>query len=220
MVKVINKIFTEQAESAVVPAQKKLEPDVKIKPFSEFLDKKTMTAYLVSAGRYGGQAVLDKLKIDLAFDGFDKKIVDRLSKQANLLITTVDETTKERIATIISEGREAGLNPNEIRNLIVERFKEISYDRADMIVHAETANAIGTVELITAKQNGIKKKRWITSHDDLVSEGCWENEQAGEIAIDADFPSGDQAPPRHPRCRCYVDEIIDDDYINTDPYIG
>lgn len=227
MIKVFDKIFKNQAQSAVIPEQKALSSDenfykrnIKITPAVKTLDEKTMTLYLISAGKYGGQQVLNNLKINAVFGGFDKKITKPLSKRAEWLINTVDETTKEEMARIVSAGFEAGLSRQEIKNQIVNRFSEISYARAEMIVHAETANAISKVSIITAKQNGIKKKEWITSNDDLVSDGCMENQDAGAIPIEDSFPSGDQAPPRHPRCRCYVQEVIPDDYINTDPYIG
>jgi len=227
MEKAILKSFNEQAKTIKFTIPKALDAEenaikksIKMKPFNKYIDEKLFTLYFVSAGRYGGQEVLNRLGIEATFGGFDKKITKQLAKRAELLINTVDNTTKDKIAKIVSGGRKAGLSPNEIQKEITKRIKEISPERAGLIVQAETANAIGTVEIITAKQNGIDKKEWITSGDDLVSEGCIENEDAGPIPIEDSFPSGDQAPPRHPRCRCYLQEVIPDDYINTDPYIG
>jgi hypothetical protein len=45
-------------------------------------------------------------------------------------------------------------------------------------------------------------KSWLTVGDDNVDPDCEENEAAGEVGVDDDFPSGDREPPAHPYCRC------------------
>ena len=41
-------------------------------------------------------------------------------------------------------------------------------------------------------------------HDDRVEEVCAENEAVGPIKVGDVFPSGGDAPPAHPNCRCWL----------------
>jgi hypothetical protein len=52
-------------------------------------------------------------------------------------------------------------------------------------------------------------KAWLTAHDDLVEEICRDNEDAGAIPLEGDFPSGDDCPPAHPNCRCALVPVIE-----------
>src|SRR5208282_2235305 len=54
----------------------------------------------------------------------------------------------------------------------------------------------------------VSGKRWVTVGDDAVEEICLANEDQGVIDLDEDFDSGDDAPPAHPNCRCWLEPVL------------
>jgi hypothetical protein len=71
-------------------------------------------------------------------------------------------------------------------------------DNAFVIAQTELARATSAASLDTYHYNGIPGKGWVTFHPCPI---CAQNEGA-VIPLNAAFPSGDQMPPAHPRCRC------------------
>ena len=72
--------------------------------------------------------------------------------------------------------------------------------RAKMIAQTELNDAFNQGVFQFGKDAGATGKSWDT--DIAPCMVCIENELAGVIDIDDDFPSGDDAPPGHPRCMC------------------
>ena len=58
--------------------------------------------------------------------------------------------------------------------------------------------------LFRSEDDGIETKGWMNAADQDVCPLCRDNEDAGDIPIDALFPSGVLFPPAHPHCRCAV----------------
>jgi hypothetical protein len=63
-----------------------------------------------------------------------------------------------------------------------------------------------TTELDTYKEQGIEKKEWEIS-DAETCDDCEANNEDGEIGVDESFSSGDDAPPLHPNCRCFLQAV-------------
>ncbi|MDQ1326684.1 MAG: hypothetical protein QG564_1812 [Campylobacterota bacterium] len=115
----------------------------------------------------------------------------------------INETTRADLKILINKAMQDGLSNQEIAKQIQDAHM-FSKERASMIARTETNMADNNITVDTYKEVGIKKKQWLTAQDDLVSEDCQKNEEAGAIDIDDDFPSGDYAPPCHPNCRCTI----------------
>lgn len=123
-------------------------------------------------------------------------------------IRDIQETTKESLKTVITTGLDEGWSYSQTAREIRKLYDgPITVKRAQLIATHEAAQAYEYGNFAFGKSiedDGIiMRKRWVTSHDDRVSDGCQENEDAGAIPLDEDFPSGDQTPPRFPGCRCY-----------------
>jgi hypothetical protein len=111
----------------------------------------------------------------------------------------IDGTTRDAISDVIAVGFRDNLTVDEIAANIVGSTA-LSQERADLIARTEVFSLNNSVALETVKQTGAAMlKEWNTTSDDPC-EGCLENESAGPIALDDDFPSGDGAPVLHPRC--------------------
>lgn len=147
-------------------------------------------------------------------------------KHAAEAVTQINDTTRKEIARIVSDGVKSGTSYNDIAKAIKSKFEEFAVpspqkhipNRAVLVAVTELANAYceGNAQVGDYLQsNGVKMmKAWQTLEDDRVSDGCKENEKAGWIPIDKEFPSGHMHPPRFPGCRCdFMQEILDEDLL-------
>lgn len=147
-------------------------------------------------------------------------------KHAAEAVTQINDVTRKEIARIVSDGVKSGSSYNDIAKAIKSKFEEFAvpspqkhiHNRAVLVAVTELANAYceGNAQVGDYLQsNGVKMmKAWQTLEDDRVSDGCKENEQAGWIPIDKEFPSGHMHPPRFPGCRCdFMQEILDEDLL-------
>ena len=183
------------------------------------------TFQLMKAGitQVAGKAILSAaghriadLGIDLVFDLANPRAVEYLELHAAERVTKINETTRARIATIVTKGTEEGWSYNQMAKEIKGRFKEFAVgkpqhhidSRAHLVAVTETANAYEEGNRIVAQQmekKGLQiEKSWLTVGDDKVSEGCQANQNAGWIGLDQEFPSGHQRSPRFPGCRCDI----------------
>ena len=147
-------------------------------------------------------------------------------KHAAEAVSQINDVTRKEIARIVSDGVKSGSSYNDIAKAIKSKFEEFAVpmpqkhvsNRAVLVAVTELANAYceGNAQVGDYLQsNGVKMmKAWQTLEDDRVSDGCKENEQAGWIPIDKEFPSGHMHPPRFPGCRCdFMQEILDKDLL-------
>ena len=147
-------------------------------------------------------------------------------KHAAEAVTQINDVTRKEIARIVSDGVKSGASYNDIAKAIKSKFEEFAVpspqkhipNRAVLVAVTELANAYceGNSQVGDYLQsNGVKMmKAWQTLEDDHVSDGCKENEKAGWIPIDKEFPSGHMHPPRFPGCRCdFMQEILDKDLL-------
>lgn len=120
----------------------------------------------------------------------------------------ITDSTRDMLKNLVAESLEEGPSPKELAAQIAESTA-FSAARADMISRTELAMAHsqGAVEgYRQARASGVPvMKEW------LDSDGCEEcslNAKAGPIDLDDKFPSGDDAPPAHPNCRCAVSPVV------------
>lgn len=162
--------------------------------------------FLKWAAEQGGQLAYKSLNIEETFKLTNPKFKKMLGDRENYLIKSVDETTKSWIIDQITTGKDAKLTNAEIAVKIKNEMEDITSARANTIVNTEVANAMQVAELDTYGEQGIEKKIWVLSED--IGDQCGENADAGSIALDSAFPSGDFAPPAHPNCRCFIQAEI------------
>ena len=117
----------------------------------------------------------------------------------------IDEYQRDTLRQTISLSIEEGWSNDKLAGEI-QADNEFSDARAELIARTETAQADmqgNAIAYVAAQEGGIRLlKRWITAGDELVSEDCQDNADAGDIELDEPFPSGAEWPPEHPNCRC------------------
>lgn len=123
----------------------------------------------------------------------------------------IDESTRDMVQTAVQRALEEGLSTDELKRELLDS-QAFSEKRADMIARTEIARADMAGTMTGYRASGlVMGKRWSTSDDDLVSEECMDCERAGVIGLEDTFPSGADAPPNHPNCRCTVLPVLDDE---------
>jgi len=135
-------------------------------------------------------------------------------RRAAELVANVDAQTRDRLRTIVTNGRGERLSPTRIASNIKAEFPYMAkgsalrhiQSRAHLIAVTETAYAHERGAAYIASKGtaaGLTMvKSWLTVGDGAVDDVCAFNEVAGEIPAGDSFGSGDTEPPAHPGCRC------------------
>lgn len=170
------------------------------------IDIKDLNEYLSWAAIQGGQNALNKLDVSGVFKLTNKRVLDLLAEREGYLIDSVDATTKDYIVNTIINGKQSSMTNAEIAQELADNIDEISSSRADTIVNTEVANAAMQAELAAYEDQGVEMYTWELSED--IGDECGDNAEAGAIALGEEFPSGDDAPPAHPNCRCFLNAVV------------
>lgn len=196
------------------------------KTIAKYLNEKDILATLITAFTYSVEASYQRqgIKLQKAADPFvtfeltNSYYLDALADQANYLLnkSSIDETTRNRMITLIRDTRMNMTTIDELANIIADEFEGISETRAFMIANTEANQAMSSAQQAFLKENGVGTKKWVGAGPNTCPI-CQGNEDQGPIPIDDDFESGDTTPPGHPGCECYEDagEEIDLDSIDV-----
>lgn len=112
----------------------------------------------------------------------------------------LSESTRAMLRRTIADAFDQGLTADDLANQLSDDYA-FSEERADLIAETELRTADSNGYLEGAKATGLElQKHWIAEPD--CCDDCQENEDAGFIDLDDEFPSGDDAPQAHPHCRC------------------
>jgi hypothetical protein len=120
---------------------------------------------------------------------------------------SIDATSQGILKNLLVDALTEKKSYTEMASEIRDQFTDWTGQRATTIATYEIGNAytqgtLGAAEDMRDRAGIDMEKGWLTAGDDDVSDDCQENEDAGWIDLDEDFPSGDDAPLAHPNCRC------------------
>lgn len=125
----------------------------------------------------------------------------------------ITDFTRESLRGTVSEAMAEGWSNDKIAEAITESYG-FSEERAMMIARTETQMAANAGAVAGYRASGVvERKQWVTAGDDRVEEECLDNAAAGPdndgvLPLDAEYPSGDDAPPAHPNCRCTIIPVV------------
>lgn len=124
----------------------------------------------------------------------------------------ITESTREYLKGSINSAVEEGWSPQKLAKEIGAN-EQIWDDRAKMIARTELNAAHAQGNVIGWRESGVVKgKQSLCIHDENYQgdDPCPGNADAGVIGLDELFPSGDDAPPFHPNCKCVLLPVVDD----------
>jgi hypothetical protein len=138
--------------------------------------------------------------IAIGFDEIDRTVIDWAKRYSYELVKGINQTSRQYIADVMQEFLQQGKPLENIADALDPLYGPV---RAEMIAITETTRAFAEADMATWRSSGfVTGKSWAAVASDAC-DLCLENQAAGVIGIDEAFPSGDDNPPGHPRCRCY-----------------
>lgn len=142
-----------------------------------------------------------------------KSGLKRLLNQRGITIRNVNNTTMDRIGTVLSGALRRGATQREAGKQVLEVLRRDAVravdgllsdpQRALMIANTEMARATVQASLDTYREAGAEMLEYLTADP---CDDCMENELVSPISIDEQWPMGD--PPVHPNCMCDVAPFI------------
>lgn len=152
------------------------------------------------------QATIVEFELGISFDLKNALAIRFLKNYGASRVTGINDTSKERIRSVVTGGLEQGLSYQKVAKQIRDLFQDFSKKRARLIAVTEmaTAHSAGNNLAVAASiTSGLTfEKRWATVGDSRVTPQCEANAGEGWIAFAASHNSGDLYPPRFPGCRC------------------
>lgn len=119
------------------------------------------------------------------------------------LVTSIGDNTAERLRFMMNEYlAKPGVSQFEFAKAIRDEWATASQASAERIAVTEWNRAASSATMISYRAQGIERKVWFTVGGACAI--CVGNAAAGEIPMADLFPSGHDAPPAHPWCRCNV----------------
>lgn len=118
---------------------------------------------------------------------------------AATLLSGVSDSVQAEIRRLVADTLEQGDSLQTLQRQIRQSYA-YSRDHAATIARTETATSLGQGAHQAARDAGKSEKRWYAQLQETTCEECSDNEAAGWIDIDDDFPSGDSTIPVHPNC--------------------
>ena len=157
------------------------------------------------------EAALLDLAVGFDFDVGQPNAVRFLERSAQQFARQVNETTWQALKDTLAEGMEAGEGIPKLSSRVKDVFADASDVRAKMIARTEVMRASNGGALEAAKQSKVVKgKRWLTALDERVDETVCMPLHGAVVPLDGDF-NGMDAPPAHPRCRCILNWVLEED---------
>jgi len=166
----------------------------------------------------GNGALKDLGLKDLDFSLQNPDVLRFLDREGAKLVTNVDQTTKDQLASTLAEGISSGENALQLSDRVRGVF-DVSRGRANTIGRTESIKSFnfGAVEAYKQTDGLVDRKRWLATPDDQTREahaaadgevvGLNESFDVGgdHLAYPGD-PSGD--PSNSINCRCAVEPIL------------
>ncbi|MGD0154688.1 MAG: phage minor head protein [Terracidiphilus sp.] len=116
----------------------------------------------------------------------------------------ISESTRNRLRGVITEAFSRETSIKELAQRIREAGG-FSEERAKLIADTEANMAMSHGNVAAWKKTGVVKSiKWLKSSLHNVPDECDLNADGGAVLLGQAFPSGDEAPPAHPGCRCVV----------------
>jgi len=129
----------------------------------------------------------------------------------------ITDSTRDMLRSTITTALEEGWSNDHLADELENNFA-FSSSRAETIARTEIKRADTQGSLHAYKESGVVQgKESLLSFDYDDDDECQENADAGVIPLDEDFPSGDDAPPYHPNCRCDLVPSVIEGEDNEEP---
>jgi|SRR5208337_3702067 len=123
------------------------------------------------------------------------------------LLGSISPETKALMEEKIMEALGSGCSTRQLSYLL-DDISSLSHKEHETIACTELARSMVSNNFSAYRHSGlVVGKRWLASPDSCPA--CLQNVSFGPIGFDDLFPSGDPAPPAHPKCRCDLLPVLE-----------
>jgi len=147
--------------------------------------------------------------------GFDKvfarSVFEEGIRAADPLVHGIPITLKEELQDVLKEAMLEGKDQWDFAKMIRQKWSSISKKRAEIVAITEWARATETMNYATMVAGDVPFKTWITVGDERVCPICIGNAEQGVIGVREAFQGGVLHAPQHPRCRCTVSGLMEEE---------
>lgn len=178
--------------------------------FSESLEASILDALLFGGGELLRSLGDDEIDLGISWNLENPRAVAWARMHAAELVAVIDDTTRVQLNSLISQAVTDGWSYTRLSSAIADKFQEMATGgdnpRSRRIAVFELGNAYEAGQEMAARElmaAGIPlEKKWLSVGDDRVRPSHRENQNAGWIEYNDNYPSGDFRPPSDPGCRC------------------
>jgi len=170
-----------------------------------------MNGYLVTAYLRGSAQMLEwgrtkTTGMPIYYEGPPmQQAMNYANKHTATLVKGLNDETRGLMRNTIEKAIKDKRGIDGLARDLRRTFDNMGKARAEVIARTETCDALETAFMDRAKDMGVSGKEWIVTDPCPI---CEENGNAGAIALNDAFPSGDMRPPAHPNCRCALAPVI------------
>jgi len=170
-----------------------------------------MNGYLVTAYLKGSAQMLEwgRTKITdipIYYEGPPmQQAMNYANKHTATLIKGLNDETRDLMRQTIENAVKEKRGIDGLARDLRKTFDDMSKVRSQVIARTETCDALENAFMDRAKDMGVSGKEWIVTDPCPI---CEDNGNAGAIALNDAFPSGDLRPPAHPNCRCALAPVM------------
>lgn len=168
--------------------------------------------------RLAGQDALKQVGVDALFDIANPKVVEWVKQKSLNLVTTVHETSKAKLQSMLAQAVDEGQTIQEISKNIGGLFDGFADYRSTQIARTEVISAHNNGSIEGYKQSDVVEgKEWLATFDDATRD-THAMADGQVVALDASFnvggmlmqypgdPAGDAADVIN--CRCTVLAVL------------
>jgi len=151
----------------------------------------------------------------ISFDVVNPKFKTWIEKEGLERSKIINDTTKGKLRTTLSEGIMEGESIPKLRDRVASVYEDAKGYRATLISRTETTTTVNSGALDTYRAAKIEKKEWLATLDNRVRPE--HEDMNGEVVgIDEPFSNGSMSPDE-PNCRCTVLPVISDEVSPVNP---
>ncbi len=160
-----------------------------------FIDASTPLyfAMMQDGGNLGAKEVSKKTARPATFNVRNPIVLNQTAKMATKFARLVNDTTKDELRKSLIDGVALGESEAKLADRVDDVFGK-RINNAMTIARTETTKAINSGQVESYKQNGIKKKQWLTVLDERTRQA--HSDADGPVfGIDDDFNVGGESLP-------------------------
>ena len=130
--------------------------------------------------------------------------IENFFKSREMLIKNINETTFEKLTTVINEAVNNGETIAEISQKIERVYAEAKGPRSRLIARTEVNTSVNFGHMEAMRQAAIEQKEWVTAGDEKVRDTHVMNQLDGCIPMEHMFSGTGESSPSEFNCRCTV----------------